>query len=92
MNGAVRVFDTPVYPNAVLKSGKQGSLEREAAMMASLHHPTIARVIAKVLPQGTPKDPNQPGFLLLEKMGFSLRKKNSLDRSASQLSWNPLPS
>ncbi|KAL3154899.1 hypothetical protein ABBQ38_011436 [Trebouxia sp. C0009 RCD-2024] len=79
VNGAVRVFDTPVYPNAVLKSGKQGSLEREAALMASLHHPTIARVIAKVLPPGVPKDPSQPGFLLLEKMGFSLRKKDSVD-------------
>ncbi|KAL3154881.1 hypothetical protein ABBQ38_011419 [Trebouxia sp. C0009 RCD-2024] len=79
VNGAVHIFDTPVYPNAVLKSGKQGSLEREAALMASLHHTTIARVIAKVLPQGTPKDPDQPGFLLLEKMGFSLGKKNSVD-------------
>ena len=88
--GQVRIFDSPFYPNTVLKSGRQGHLAREASMMASLCHPNIARVLAKVLPGTTPKDPDQPGYLLLEKLGGNLRQKNSsIDRSALQLSWAP---
>ena len=75
--GQVQIFKTPLYPNAVLKSGRQGHLAREASMMASLRHPHIARVMAKVIP---PVDPNQPGYLLLENLGLPLRHKNDMAR------------
>ena len=90
-NGEVRPFDTPIYPNSVLKSGRQGHLAREASMMASVCHSNIGRVIAKVIPHAVPEGPDELGFLVLEHLGANLQKKESIDRSASQLRCPPRP-
>lgn len=72
--GEVYDYTTPLYPNAVLKSGKQGDLFPEADRMWRMRHPNIARVLAKVLPYGTARDPNQPGYIAVEELGKPLRE------------------
>ena len=80
-NGQVHVYTTPLFPGAVLKSGKQGWLWKEADLMAQMRHPNIARVLAKVIPHGTPEQPDQPGFIAMELLGKSL-KEYDVTRSA----------
>ena len=73
VNGEVHVFSSPLFPGAVLKSGRQGWLNEEASFTARLHHPNIVRVLARVIPHGISEDPNQPGFLAMERLGAPLR-------------------
>ena len=40
-NEQVCIFNSPLYHNTVLKSGRQGQLWREASMMASVCHLNI---------------------------------------------------
>lgn len=72
VNGEVRVYTTPLFPGAVLKSGKQGWLWEEADTMARMRHPNIIRVLAKVIPHGTPEHADQHGFIAMERLGKSL--------------------
>lgn len=81
VNGEVHAFTSPLFPGAVLKNGRQGWLSEEANFMARMRHPHIVRVLAKVIPHGGAVDPNQPGFIAMERLGASLVKYD-MDRSA----------
>ena len=49
--------------------------------MARLRHPNIVRILARVIPHGASQDPNQPGFIAMERLGAPLREYDIL-RSA----------
>lgn len=74
VQGEVHELKSPLYPRAVVKSGKQGRLFTEADLMWRMRHPNIATVLAKVLPHGTARDSDLPGYIAIEALGEPLRK------------------
>lgn len=49
----MHVYTTPLYPRAVLKTGRQGGLFPQVDLMWHMRHPNILRVLVKGIPQGS---------------------------------------
>ena len=79
--GTVWAAESPTYPNIVLKKGPCYKILAEAAILARLNHPNVAKVFAYL--DGGPSaniGEDNDGYMAVEKLGPSLESMLSRPR------------